>query len=206
MESRKVKGWRSRLEEQIDEAMQDLWEYGAEKTSSRRAGQELDFRETKQAKDKPFERRDSEGGLRRRASCSNKEAKQRIKDLRQELANREGIKSVQYERRKRWIASMTAEQLAQFKEKDRLWRKAYRDRLNADPVRRQREQELAKVRRKRRDPALDAEYKRIRRMERTDEQRAIDAAAARAWREKNKDKVREYKRRERERKKALRNA
>jgi hypothetical protein len=45
MESRKVKGWRARLEEELEAARSEVWAFGANSQGARARGAQLDFRE-----------------------------------------------------------------------------------------------------------------------------------------------------------------
>lgn len=187
------------MEESIEKAKKEIADAGAETIGARKAHQAFDWRMKKSSKDEPFKRWDSDAGGRRRSKEAIKEAREKLRSARKELAERSGLAETQYQRKKRWIAAMPLEQLLHFKALQKVYRKTYLQKLRSDPVRHARELELMRARNQR-NREQRSEYKRKRRAARTPEERAREAEVARAWREKHPDKVREYKRREREKK------
>lgn len=157
MESRKVKGWRARQEEELDAARRDVWAFGANSQGARARGAQIDFRERRDAvfsvsDEVPAVERAVSRAARAAASGRLVELAAQLSDDRREAAR---VRSAQ------WYHSRTRKQKQAIRE-------AARQRRLRPEVR-------------------EAENRRAveRRAARTDEQKAIDAErSAWYWREK----------------------
>lgn len=124
MESRKVKGWRSRLQEQYDDALTEVRSLGADNQGARKAGAALDW---SSKKDALFYGSDSEPARPRNVSQA---ARSRASEKLHEL-----VKTLLGDRRERarirasqWYHSRTKNQLRDRHEKAKKRRIKYRDR------------------------------------------------------------------------------
>lgn len=153
MERRKIKGWRSKLDEELQAARDDVWSFGADRQGARSAGSGLDFREKKDA---AFDNSFASGPVDRRVNRLDRlAASARLAELVRLVAadRREAARR----RASEWYHSRTKKQREDLRQKARDRRHRYRDRERA--YARQRHERI------RSDPelaAIEAEYRRDR--------------------------------------------